>query len=149
MAVPTNWQNIPLPEGDDLFEQRSRDTYVFLPNRSFLRASNIFLKRTAFGVVTNYPNLQDLPGRVAAYLATRFNRDIRDFTVALVDPNFGDVIVVCPDSSLRDRLVFSNTHVMEQGSEVNFSAWSFSYNMNYHPTRYQALIRLTGVPLHD
>ena len=69
--------------------------------------------------------------------------------MALVDPNFGDVIVVCPDASLRDRLVFSNSHFIDEQSEVHFNAWSFFYNMNYNPTNYQALIRLTGVPLHD
>lgn len=149
MAVPNNWQNSPLPNNDDLTGQCQGVMSVYLPPRDALHQNNLFLARSAFILVGQHYNSQDLPCCIAAHLAQRFYCHPNDFTIRPVDPNFGDFISVCPNTYIHDLVDTSSPYFIQDDIQIQVEAWSHGSGMVYNPTTHRVTFQLFGAPLHE
>lgn len=100
MARNNNWQNMPLANSQVIDDRHMDMLRVYVPNREQLRPVNRFLLRPAFVFAGQHHAAPNLDLRLANWLARQLNHHPWDFTVAPIDPSFGDFIVLFPTTEL-------------------------------------------------
>ncbi|KAF3325380.1 Gag polyprotein [Carex littledalei] len=147
MAAPRDWLTMPMNEPVSLWQERPSTLDVYLTPRAELSPANLFLERSAFIFAGPGASDPSLNRRIAIAMGRQFQCDPNEFSVHLIDENFGDRLLIFPNELMAQTAIDHASFYIGNNVEIQLHPYSPQLQMIYSPLGGRARIRIYGLPL--
>lgn len=133
-------------EFEPFLNVRPEEEEAFLPPHESLNPVNQYLNRAAWIRMQHGEYSRNFVAQVQTTLARIHGGRPDSYGIENIDEN--KLLLVCSGVQLRDDIVQQSPYVIPSlGLLVSLYTWKPTDDMHFHPPRYEAWVRLLGVPL--